>query len=302
MHTPRALKALYREGVNITKVMREDRDMTANTTEIIEVAYDLQAGSYVAGMSDDTMRTHKDAYGKAIAQRILSLCNPSSVLEAGVGEGTTMAVVMRNLGPEVRGYGFDLSWSRVAHARKWLARQGIEHTTLCTGDLFHIPLADDSIDVVYTSHSIEPNGGREADAIRELVRVARRYVLLLEPGHEFASSEGQARMESHGYCRDLHGTARNLGCDVVCHERFPHVANPLNPTALTIIRKSSIPAPANVPFSCPRYQTPLREIAGVLYSDEALVAYPIIDGIACLRIENGVLASALGDEAFAGDA
>jgi len=35
----------------------------------------------------------------------------------------------------------------------------------------------------------------------------------------------------------------------------------------------------------------LQEVAGMLFSPEALVVYPILDGIPCLRIENGIVAS-----------
>jgi ubiquinone/menaquinone biosynthesis C-methylase UbiE len=36
-----------------------------------------------------------------------------------------------------------------------------QQADLVVADLFHIPFADNSVDVVYTSHSLEPNGGRE---------------------------------------------------------------------------------------------------------------------------------------------
>lgn len=65
-------------------------------------------------------------------------------------------------------------------------------------DLFDIPLKDASVDVVYTSHSHEPNGGLEEDAIRELMRIARRAVILVEPIYELANSEAQSRMRTHG--------------------------------------------------------------------------------------------------------
>lgn len=48
---------------------------------------------------------------------------------------------------------------------------------------------------------------REEEAIRELMRVARRAVVLVEPIYELANSEAQARMHTHGYVRGLKETA-----------------------------------------------------------------------------------------------
>lgn len=293
MTTPRELKALYAQGVNITRHLREERGLERNTDDIIEMAYDLQAGSYVAAMAQPAMALHKAEYAHAITGVLRGLCAPESVLEAGVGEATTLAGVLAGLGPGVAAYGFDLSWSRVAWARRWLAGKGVAGTVLCTGNLFAIPFADDSVDVVYTSHSIEPNGGNEAPILKELFRVARRYVVLLEPCYELAPPAARARMEAHGYCRNLRGTAEALGYRVLRHELFLPTASPLNPTALTVIEKgSTAPVPAQV-LACPRFRTPLLEVPGALYSPEALVAYPVLDGIPCLRVENGILASHL---------
>jgi ubiquinone/menaquinone biosynthesis C-methylase UbiE len=296
MRTRRELRDLYKQGVNITQLLREERGLDRNSDEIIEIAYDLQSGSYVAAMENEGHAKYNKDYTSEIAKVILSLCKPTSVLEAGVGEATTLSGVVRQLGGDADCFGFDLSWSRVACASRWLQRQGVLGAKLCTGNLFHIPFADDSVDLVYTSHSIEPNGGNEERIIRELFRVARRYLILLEPGYELASDEAKKRMDSHGYCKNLSGVAESCGYDVLEHRLFPFVSNPLNPTAITIIKKTvgEKALPEHL-FACPLHKTRLEEIGGVLFSREALVAYPVIGGIPCLRIENGVVASKFAD-------
>jgi uncharacterized protein YbaR (Trm112 family) len=196
-----------------------------------------------------------------------------------------------NLSPHTVGYGFDLSWSRVAYAHDWLQKQGHTNVDLCTGDLLHIPFGNNSVDVVYTSHSIEPNGGREKPILKELFRVAKKFLVLLEPGYEFASEKSRNRMDQHGYCKNLGGFSKELGFDVSKHELFPLTVNPLNPTSILVIPKNSTSESTKGVFACPKYKTPLREYRGALYSEEALVAYPILGGIPCLRIENGIFAS-----------
>jgi uncharacterized protein YbaR (Trm112 family) len=124
-----------------------------------------------------------------------------------------------------------------------------------------------------------------------LYRVARKYLILLEPGYELANDEARNRMDHHGYCRNLKGISESLGCDVVEHRLFPYTANPMNPTAITIIRKESGTACAPEVLACPQFKTPLKRIENALFSPEALVVYPIIRSIPCLRKENGIRAS-----------
>jgi hypothetical protein len=75
-------------------------------------------------------------------------------------------------------------------AEKWASENDID-ARIFVGDLFRIPSADNSIDVTYTSHYVEPNGGREVPAIKELLRVARKEVILVEPINELAPEEAK---------------------------------------------------------------------------------------------------------------
>lgn len=291
MTKPRELISLYDQGKNISALLREEKGLQHNTDEVIEIAYDLQTGSYITAMKNAEMAKHKRDYTSEIAKVILSLCEPMSILEAGVGEGTTFSGVLQHLKADVSSFGFDLSWSRVAYAKRWFQSQGVSNTALCTGNLFHIPFADNSIDVVYTSHSIEANGGNEGPILRELFRVTRKFLILLEPGYDLSKDEGKRRMDFHGYCKNLKGIADSLGYDVLQHNLFPFTSNPLNPTAITIIKKHDCAMPPSYILACPKFKTPLEEIGNMLFSPEALVVYPIVGGIPCLRIENGIFAS-----------
>ena len=102
MYTPRELQALYWEGKNISQLLREEQGLQRNTRETIEVAYDLQTGSYIAAMENAEVAAWNRNYTSEIANTILSLCEPVSILEAGVGEGTTLSGVLDS-GGEAQG-------------------------------------------------------------------------------------------------------------------------------------------------------------------------------------------------------
>jgi ubiquinone/menaquinone biosynthesis C-methylase UbiE len=292
MKTLKQIKELYDQGENVIQLLRSSYGIYHNTPEIIEISYDMQTGSYIEGLADPAMQAFNLKYTQDVAKTILSLCDPVTIMEAGVGEATTLSGVCKNINKnEMTSYGFDLCWSRVFYGREWLQKQAVKNCQLFTGSLFDIPIKDNAIDVVYTSHSIEPNGGHEERLIKELYRVTKKYLILLEPGYELASEAAQKRMEKHGYCKNLFSTCKNLGLDVLRYELFPHASNPLNPTAIIVIKKNAESHQPGSVFACPKYKTPLEMIGEHYFSQESLLVYPIIDGIPCLRIENGVLAS-----------
>ena len=178
------------------------------------VAYDLQAGSYVSAA-----RAHRDRnwlWCKQLAGLLGNVLDEGdSILEVGVGEATTLAGVLAETDRKIGcAYGFDVSWSRIAEGRKWLKENECD-ASLFVGDLMNIPMDDDSVDVVYSSHSLEPNRGREVEAVKECLRVARKAVVLVEPIYELASAEAQARMKHHGYVEGLRAAAEKLGAAVL---------------------------------------------------------------------------------------
>lgn len=291
MITSKQLKEMYENGHNISAILRKELGVSHNTQEIIEISYDIQTGSYIQKMQEKEYADFKEKYSKELADIILSLYKPNSILEAGVGEATTLSSVLKHLNKDVASYGFDISWSRAAYAKNWLHSQGVNDTLICCGDLLNIPFLDNSIDIVYTSHSIEPNGGKESQILQELYRVTRKFLILLEPDYKFSNQEAKQRMDSHGYCKNLDTIADSLGYDVLKHEPFTYSYNPLNPTAITIISKQSDTPLLEEVLACPKLKTALKKIANAMYSPEALTAYPILDNIACLRVENGIFAS-----------
>ncbi|WP_269716445.1 methyltransferase domain-containing protein [Caulobacter sp. NIBR2454] len=289
----------YREGRNVAEHLRALLGEDANTGAIIEAAYDLQAGSYVASfVSSD------NPYPIEIAQILRPhLTEAETILDVGTGECTTLYSVGKHAFSEHhRLFACDISWSRLRSAVTWLERTApevLDRLSLAVGDMLNLPFQSKSVDVVWTSHAIEPNGGREREALRELFRVARQKVCLFEPSYEDNSPEGRARMDSHGYIRGLPEAIAD--CGGVLHEkvRLERANNPLNPTFAYIITPPPLaggeepPRRSNLVWACPNTGLALEEEAGFLFCPDAGLAYPILKGLPILRQDAAILATGL---------
>lgn len=285
----KAIKEIYERGGNIIQHLKQNQN-DLNALEMILISYDFQSGTYIREVKKNPRYNHE--YTVAIARVITGLgVKYDSLLEAGVGEATSLANVVQKLPSEPKQiFGFDISWSRIRYAVEYLKKKCIKNSLVFTGDLFNVPIADNSIDIVYTSHSIEPNGGREKEALQELMRITKKYLVLLEPAYEFANAEARKRMESHGYIKNLYGSAVDLGMNVIEHRLFNVFSNPLNPTGLMIIKKDlKIHKTIRNPLVCPVTKTPLQLIKGSYFSKESLLAYPVIDEVPCLLSDNAVI-------------
>jgi SAM-dependent methyltransferase len=279
-----------REYFRNSKIIAEGNDLLATL-----VAYDLQAGSYVSAARSD--REKKWRWCSQLADLLVGvLAEGDSILEVGVGEATTLAGVLGELGSKAgQAFGFDVSWSRVAEGRTWLRENG-QGASLFVADLLNIPMGDGSVDVVYSSHSLEPNRGKEEEALRECLRVARKAVVLVEPIYELASAEAQARMRHHGYVEGLRATAEQLGAEVLDYRLLDYSPNPLNQSGVLCLKKTGISGSTNqaAPWRCPITGAELNCADDVFYAAEVGMAYPVLKGIPMLRAEHAIVASKLG--------
>jgi len=96
-----------------------------------------------------------------------------TVLDCGSGTGTTALLAAGKAGPNGRVTLFDLSEDMLAVAKQKAERAGVtSRLTFRTGDMVHLPFADDSFDVVLSTYSLCPLYDPAAGA-RELYRVVK---------------------------------------------------------------------------------------------------------------------------------
>ncbi len=298
------MRAVYSRGGNAMEWRRErfgavSGRRTENDLLATLVAYDLQAGSYVSVARANSAKNLR--WCKQLAQLLSGVVTEGdAILEVGVGEATSLAGVLKEgLFKPSLALGFDVSWSRVDEGRKWLAENG-QDAALFVADLLNIPLADHSVDVVYSSHSLEPNGGKESQAIEECLRVARKAVVLVEPIYELASDQAKARMRSHGYVEGLRDIAEALGAVIKDYRLLDYSLNPLNPSGVVCLEKrdQDLIQPAAIekdamPWQCPITGLPIKAGPEFFYAPEVGLAYPVLRGVPMLRAEHAIVASRL---------
>ncbi|MBO1224048.1 MAG: methyltransferase domain-containing protein [Candidatus Scalindua sediminis] len=297
------MRTLYDEGVNIIKHIKKESQSDKNSSEMITISYDLQSGNYIKKALE--YPEWEDEYSNIFAKVLNQLGEYDSILEVGVGEATTLNNILSRISNVPSGiFGFDISYSRIQYAMNYLKKKNVKNSTLFMGDLFNAAILDNSIDVVYTSHSLEPNGGREAEALSELYRITKKYLVLFEPSHELADSETKSFMEQHGFVKNLYSTAVKLGYKVIEHKLLigqdPISVNKNN-TAVLVIEKindfnSVSPSLQEIPLACPITKAPLELIRNNYYCKESLLLYPIADQIPCLLPENAIIATHYMDD------
>ena len=292
------VRRLYRDGVNVMDYLKKKLGATHNTDQLVETAYDLQAGSYIEYIARHA--AIEVPYQKDAADILASvLSNGDSIADVGTGEMTTLSPVADACyGVVSSAFAIDISLSRLIvglrHLRETLPPTVCQKITAAAATLFRLPLADNSVDVVWTSHALEPNGGKELEGVSELARVTRKYLVLFEPSYERNTTAGKDRMDRLGYVKDLEATIASIpGLNLESVVKMSRPIDDPNPTYAHVVRKGPAKTSVVVALACPLTHGPLEARDGYLYSPRALLAYPVVENVPILRIEKGICASVL---------
>lgn len=280
------LRAAYDENMNLTELLKLE-GFKVNSLAI-EVIYDLQAGSYTqfAQENPEHSRQFVSEVANLIAPHIASC---SSLLDAGTGEGTSIIPLIKKLDLEMESYAFDISWSRLSFA----IANSISHSTnisFAVGDMLNIPMATSSIDMVLTIHALEPNGGREVEILRELARVSKKKVILIEPDFDNASNEQKSRMQRLSYIGSLKDAISAAGLTIIDIIPLSNNVNPLNCASVYILKPNSkkLSGKELTRWVDPIFHSGLAQYEGGLRNAEGLW-FPVLRGIPFLRQEDAKL-------------
>ena len=94
-----------------------------------------------------------------------------TMLEVGIGEATTICDILEGLSEDKQAWGIELSLSRLFYAQKFMEQKS-KNINLALGNMFSLPFADNSFDLVFTYYCIAESRGKEKSAIEEMLRVS----------------------------------------------------------------------------------------------------------------------------------
>lgn len=249
----------------------------------IKMSYDVQSGSYINFFKKFPDTKFKKIYNPIIDIYLKEFKNCKTILDFGCGELTSSLFIFSKIKKYINYYfANDISFNRIYLGKnnidsKLSLRDLKKIKLFCNSDL-NLPFKDNSIDLILTVHSLEPNNNSAKKIVNELFRIANKGLILMEPHYEISNHNQRKRMKKLNYIRGLEKLLKHKDYKLKIIEKTNHINN-LNKSSLFILKKIKNKKKNNHNFVEPKTLVDLRDYKDYLYSPKTFRVFPIIKDI-----------------------
>gem|GEM_PF-5702269 len=171
-----------------------------------------------------------------VIEKCLRLIRPSKVCELGCGQGPNLFALAAAF-PDMRFFGIDLIPSAIAAANRARNKEDIQafypnfgghlseaqlesirRVEFSVGNAMNLSdVEENSFDVTYTIDALEQMRSGLPDALRELKRITKDYVIMCEPFLKYNDFLGRIFLSAGNYFRENDDLLGSHGLEVVTH-------------------------------------------------------------------------------------
>ena len=281
------LNQKFKENKNLQIFLKKKN---FNSEQSIKMSYDVQSGTYIKFFNSLSKNKINKIYQPIVDVIKKDFKNSKTILDFGCGELTTSLFIFNKIKKNIINYfANDVSLNRLIlgqnYAKKRLNKKEFKKLKIFCNSDANLPFKDNSIDLIITIHSLEPNNKDKELFINELFRISKKGLILMEPHYEISNDKQKKRMLKFNYIRGIKKLFDKKDCELKIIKKDHHI-NKQNTSSLFVIKKKKLKKNNRTKYIEPKTYNYLNNINNFLYSPKSLRLYPVYNDISIFSDES----------------